>query len=137
MVVEDVKTGELLALASYPTFDPNQPGQASANWTNQAFNDVYEPGSTSKVMTAAAALEEGVVTPSDAGRRSPNRIHRAGTEFHDATTTRTEHLTFAGVLAKSSNIGTIEVGEQIDAADDVDYLTKFGLGPADRAGLPR
>ena len=71
VVVMEVETGKLLAVASYPTFDPNDLGQGQAgNLGNRAFDDVFEPGSTGKVMTMAAALEEGVVTP----RR---RCHRA------------------------------------------------------------
>lgn len=135
VVVENVKTGELLAVASYPTFDPNQPGQSSENWTNKAFNDVYEPGSTGKVMTAAAAIEEGVVTPADVVE-VPNRIHRAGTEFKDSHDHPTEYLTFAGVLAQSSNIGTILAGEKVKAATMYDYFTKFGLGHTSGMGFP-
>jgi cell division protein FtsI (penicillin-binding protein 3) len=135
VVVENVKTGELLAVASYPTFDPNQPGQSSENWTNKAFNDVYEPGSTGKVMTAAAALEEGVVTPSTVVE-VPNRIHRADKEFKDSHDHPTEYLTFAGVLAQSSNIGTILAGEKVKAPTMYDYFTKFGLGKTSGMGFP-
>ena len=137
MVVENVKTGELLAVASYPTFDPNQPGQSSENWTNKAFNDVYEPGSTGKVMTAAAALEEGVVTPSTVVE-VPNRIHRADNkEFKDSHDHPTEYLTFAGVLAQSSNIGTILAGEKVKAADDVRLLHASSASARPRAWASR
>ena len=135
VVVENVKTGELLAVASYPTFNPTQPGQSSENWTNKAFSDVYEPGSTGKVMTAAAALEEGVVTPSDVVE-VPNRIHRAGTEFKDSHDHPTEYLTFAGVLAQSSNIGTILAGEKVKPSTMYNYFTKFGLGQTSGMGFP-
>ncbi|WP_241668473.1 peptidoglycan D,D-transpeptidase FtsI family protein [Pedococcus bigeumensis] len=135
VVVENVKTGELLAVASYPTFNPTQPGQSSENWTNKAFSDVYEPGSTGKVMTAAAALEEGVVTPSDVVE-VPNRIHRAGTEFKDSHDHPTEYLTFAGVLAQSSNIGTILAGEKVKPSTMYSYFTKFGLGQTSGMGFP-
>ena len=136
VVVENVKTGELLAVASYPTFDPNQPGQSSENWTNKAFSEVYEPGSTGKVMTAAAALEEGVVTPSTVVE-VPNRIHRADNrEFKDSHDHPTEYLTFAGVLAQSSNIGTILAGEKVKAPTMYDYFTKFGLGQTSGMGFP-
>ena len=136
VVVENVKTGELLAVASYPTFDPNQPGQSSENWTNKAFSDVYEPGSTGKVMTAAAAIEEGVVTPSTVVE-VPNRIRRADNkEFKDSHDHPTEYLTFAGVLAQSSNIGTILAGEKVKASTMYDYFTKFGLGQTSGMGFP-
>jgi cell division protein FtsI (penicillin-binding protein 3) len=136
VVVENVKTGELLAVASYPSFDPNQPGQAKENWTNRAFSDVYEPGSTGKVMTASAAIQEGVVTPSTVVQ-VPNRIYRAdNTAFKDSHDHPTEYLTFAGVLAQSSNIGTILAGEKVKAATMYDYFRKFGLGQPSGMGFP-
>ncbi|WP_406830333.1 penicillin-binding protein 2 [Pedococcus sp. KACC 23699] len=135
VVVTNVKTGELLAVASYPTFDPNQPGQSTENWTNKAFNDVYEPGSTGKVMTAAAAIEEGAITPSTVVE-VPNRIHRSGTEFKDSHDHPTEYLTFAGVLAQSSNIGTILAGEKVKATTMYSYFKKFGLGATSGMGFP-
>ncbi|GAA2732203.1 cell division protein FtsI [Pedococcus aerophilus] len=135
VVVQSAKTGELLAVASYPTFDPNQPGQATENWTNSAFNDVYEPGSTGKVITAAAALEEKVVTPSEVVE-VPNRIRRSGTEFKDSHDHPTEYLTFAGVLAQSSNIGTILAGEKVKASTMYDYFKRFGLGSTSGMGFP-
>jgi len=136
VVVQDVRTGELLAVASYPTFDPNQPGQSKGNWTNSAFNEVYEPGSTGKVMTAAAAIEEGAVTPSTVVE-VPNQIYRADNkEFHDSHPHPTEYLTFAGVLAQSSNIGTILAGEKVPAKTMYDYFRKFGLGQTSGMGFP-
>jgi cell division protein FtsI (penicillin-binding protein 3) len=136
VVVESVKTGQLLAVASYPTFDPNRPGPSSDNWTNKAFSDVYEPGSTGKVMTAAAAIQEGVVTPSTVVE-VPNQIYRANnTQFKDSHDHATEYLTFAGVLAQSSNIGTILAGEQVPAATMYSYFKKFGLGQTSGMGFP-
>jgi cell division protein FtsI (penicillin-binding protein 3) len=136
VVVESVKTGQLLAVASYPTFDPNRPGPSSENWTNKAFTDVYEPGSTGKVITAAAAIQEGVVKPSTVVE-VPNRIYRANnTQFKDSHDHPTEYLTFAGVLAQSSNIGTILAGEQVPAATMYSYFQKFGLGQTSGMGFP-
>ena len=136
VVVQSVKSGELLAVASYPTFDPNTPGQASENWTNKAFNEVYEPGSTAKVMTAAAALEEGVVTP-ETVVEVPNRIWRADSrEFKDSHDHPTEYLTFAGVLAQSSNIGTVLAGEKLKASTMYDFYRKFGLGQSSGMRFP-
>jgi cell division protein FtsI (penicillin-binding protein 3) len=136
VVVQDVRTGELLAVASYPTFDPNQPGQSKGNWTNRAFNEVYEPGSTGKVMTAAAAIEEGAVTPSTVVE-VPNQIYRADNKaFHDSHPHPTEYLTFAGVLAQSSNIGTILAGERVPAKTMYQYFRKFGLGQTSGMGFP-
>jgi cell division protein FtsI (penicillin-binding protein 3) len=135
VVAMNAKTGDLLAVASYPTFDPNQPGQSSENWTNKAWADVYEPGSTAKVMTAAAALEEGVVTPSTVVE-VPNRIHRVGSEFKDSHDHPTEYLTFTGVLAQSSNIGTVLAGEKMKPGTLYDYYRKFGLGQESGMNFP-
>ena len=141
-VVMDTRTGDLLALAAAPTFDPSDPGKASpASLVNQALAGVYEPGSTSKVMTASAALEEGVVTPTTTVT-VPGTLKRSDRTFHDAESHGTERLTFAGVLAKSSNIGTIEVGERMTPQTMWSYLTKFGVGqptglnfPGESAGI--
>ena len=136
VVVEQVKTGQLLAVASYPTFDPNQPGQASDNWTNKAFSDVYEPGSTGKVMTASAAIQEGVITPSTVVE-VPNQIYRADNRrFKDSHDHPTEYLTFAGVLAQSSNIGTILAGEKVKPDTMYSYFRKFGLGQTSGMNFP-
>ncbi len=136
VVVQSVRTGQLLAVASYPTFDPNAPGQSSDNWTNKAFSDVYEPGSTGKVMTAAAALQEGVVTPSTVVE-VPNRLRRADhREFKDSHDHPTEYLTFAGVLAVSSNLGTMLVGEKMSPTTLHDYFAKFGLGETSGMAFP-
>jgi cell division protein FtsI (penicillin-binding protein 3) len=141
-VVMDVKTGNVLALAAAPTFDPSNYGKATpTSLVNQALAGIYEPGSTSKVMTASAALEEGVVTP-DSPVTVPGTLHRADRIFHDAESHGTERLTFAGVLAKSSNIGTIEVGERLPPQTMWSYLNKFGVGqptglhfPGESAGI--
>ena len=142
VVVMDVKTGNLLALAAAPTFDPASYGKAAAtSLVDQALAGVYEPGSTSKVMTAAAALSEGVVTPNSVVT-VPGTLHRADRTFHDAESHGTEQLLLSGVLAKSSNIGAIEVGERLSPQTMWTYLTKFGVGqptglnfPGESAGI--
>jgi cell division protein FtsI (penicillin-binding protein 3) len=135
VVVQSVKTGKLLAVASYPTFDSNNPGQAGGRLTNLAFNDVYEPGSTGKVMTAAAALEEGVVTPATPVV-VPNTLHRSDRTFHDSHNHPTEYLTFSGVLAQSSNLGTILAGERVSPQKLEGYFRKFGIGSTSGMGFP-
>ncbi len=127
-VVMRVSDGAVLALANAPTFDPTAKGAAlSANLRNRALGDIYEPGSTGKVMTAAAALEEGVVTPLTPFTVK-DTINRGGKTFHDSHAHPPERLTFAGVLAQSSNVGTLMVGEKVPAATMHDYLGKFGIG---------
>lgn len=135
VVVEDVHTGKLLAVASYPTYDPNNLAKATGNLTNLAFTDVFEPGSTGKVITAAAALQEGKATPSTPVV-VPGRLHRSDAWFKDAEPHGTENLTFAGVLAQSSNIGTMLVGEKVDPATMDSYFHKFGLGSRSGISFP-
>jgi cell division protein FtsI (penicillin-binding protein 3) len=135
-VILDTRTFDVLALADAPTFNANSPGEApAADRENRALTDVFEPGSTSKVITAAAALEEGKAKPSTR-LTVPGVIHRGGKDFHDAEKHGTEHLTLAGMLAKSSNIGAIKIGERLSPTTMYDYLTKFGLGSPTGVGLP-
>ncbi|MFJ4757327.1 MULTISPECIES: peptidoglycan D,D-transpeptidase FtsI family protein [unclassified Streptomyces] len=142
VIVQDTRTGEVLAMANAPGFDPNDLAEASgANMGNAALQDAYEPGSTAKIMSMAAVLEEGVATP---GTHVvvPNRLHRGDRLFKDDIDHETWHLTLNGVLAKSSNIGTIlatgQLGKTQPKANKVlyDYLRKFGLGSYTGLGFP-
>lgn len=141
VVVLRVKTAELMAVASYPTFDPNTMAKATGNLNDKAFGEAFEPGSIAKVMTAAAALQEGVATPATPVL-VPNRLPRAGTSFRDAEEHGVERLTFAGVIAQSSNIGTMMVGEKVPPATLEKYFRNFGVGqksgitfPGETAGI--
>ncbi|QXE37329.1 penicillin-binding protein 2 [Streptomyces sp. GMY02] len=134
VMVQDTRTGEVLAMANAPGFDPNDLSEAdTAAMGNAALQDVYEPGSTSKVMSMAAVLEEKVATP---GTHVvvPNRLHRGDRLFKDDIDHPTWYLTLNGVLAKSSNIGSIlatgQLGKTQAEANKVlySYLTKFGIG---------
>ncbi len=135
VVAMNAKTGQLLAVASYPSFDPNHVGTAQGSLVNKAFNDVFEPGSTGKIMTMAAAMQEGNVTP-----RTPvvipGSLHRYDTTFHDSHPHGTEYRTVAGTLAESSNLGTILVGETMRPATLASYFHKFGLGSTSGMGFP-
>lgn len=133
--VMEVATGRLVALTSAPAFDPSDPQQDAEKMRNAAVEDVYEPGSTSKLITAAAALEEGVVEP-DTPIEVPVRVHRGGTAFRDATEKPVQHLTFSGVLANSSNKGTILYGEKLTDDQLYSWATKFGMGSTTGLGLP-
>lgn len=133
--VMDVETGELRALASYPGFDPSDSTQNAEDMRNAAIEDVYEPGSTSKLITAAAALEEGIVAP-DTPIEVPVTMTRAGSRFKDAEPHPIEYLTFGGVLAKSSNMGTILYGEKLSDQQIYDWMRKFGIGDRTGLGLP-
>ncbi|WP_347350412.1 penicillin-binding protein 2 [Intrasporangium sp.] len=135
-VVIEVATGKVRALANYPSFDPNDLSHADpANMRNGALNDAFEPGSTGKLITFAAALQEGVITP-DTGVIVPNRLPRAGMRFKDNENHPTEYLTATGVIAKSSNIGTMLIGERIDPKVLVGYFHRFGLGSKSPIDFP-
>jgi cell division protein FtsI (penicillin-binding protein 3) len=131
----DVRTGALTAVASYPTFDPTNISAASGNLNNKAFGEAFEPGSIAKVMTAAAALQEGVATPATPVV-VPNRLSRAGQSFRDSHDHGVEKLTFAGVIAQSSNIGTMMVGEKVQPGTLEKYFRRFGVGQMSGVGFP-
>lgn len=134
-MVLDANTCEILAAATYPAFDPAEAQQTSESLRNPLFEDVYEPGSTSKVITAAAALEEEIVdveTPFVV----PDRLPRGGTRFKDSHDPDTPYLTFAGILATSSNMGTIMYAEHLPDEVFYQYMRDFGMGNAATLGFP-
>jgi cell division protein FtsI (penicillin-binding protein 3) len=135
VLVQEVKTGRLVAAASYPSFDPSNETQDADAMRNLLVEDVFEPGSTTKLITAAAALEEGKVKP-DTPVVVPTHLPRGGKVFKDAKPHPVLNLTFAGVLATSSNMGTILYGEKLDEETLHDYLARFGMGRRSGLGLP-
>ena len=136
VIVMNPKTGEILAHATAPTFDPNNTSKVSlAAMRNPSVQDVYEPGSTGKVMTMSAAIEEKKVTP-DTVFTVPYALSRAGSIFRDHQKHATLRLTTSGILAESSNTGSIQVGELLSHDVLYSYLTKFGVGTKTGSGLP-
>ena len=136
VIVMDPKTGHILAHATAPTFDPNDTTKVSlVAMRNPSVLDVYEPGSTGKVMTIAAALEEKKITPQTV-LTIPDKLKRSVKVFRDHEPHPTQRLTTAGVLAVSSNTGSIKIGEMISNDKLYDYLTKFGIGSKTGSGLP-
>jgi cell division protein FtsI (penicillin-binding protein 3) len=136
VVVMDPRTGQVLALATAPGFDPAKvAGTDPADLGDRPASDVYEPGSTNKVITFAAGLQTHVITPMTPVTVPPT-LHLAGHTFHDAEKHGTEHLTAAGVLAKSSNLGTILVSQRVGTQRLSDILHSFGLGAPTGIGLP-
>lgn len=142
VIVQDTATGQILAMANSPGFDPNDLSKAdSAAMGNAALQDAYEPGSTAKVMSMAAVLEENAATPLT-HVVVPNRLHRGDRLFQDDVDHATWYLTLNGVLAKSSNIGTIlatgQLGKTQRAANDslYSYLRQFGIGRYTGLGFP-
>jgi cell division protein FtsI (penicillin-binding protein 3) len=136
VIVMDPKTGQILAHATAPTFDPNDTTKVSlVAMRNPSVLDVYEPGSTGKVMTIAAAIEEKKLTP-ETVLTIPDRLKRSTKVFKDHEPHPTQRLTTAGILAVSSNTGSIKIGEMLSNEKLYDYLTKFGIGSKTGSGLP-
>jgi cell division protein FtsI (penicillin-binding protein 3) len=136
VIVMDPKTGHILAHATAPTFDPNNTKKVSLiAMRNPSVQDVYEPGSIGKIMTLAAALEEKKITP-ETVLTVPYKLKRSDKVFSDHEPHPTQRLTTSGVLAVSSNTGSILIGEMLPNQSLYDYLTKFGIGIKTGAGLP-
>ncbi len=126
-VVLEPKTGKILALANYPSYDPNRFGEFSAfHFRNRAITDFYEPGSTFKIITASAALEERTFSPKDQIFCENGRYQLAGHTIRDV------HpygwLSFREALLYSSNIAFTKIGQKIGEKELYQYLKKFGFG---------
>ncbi len=134
VVIINPHTGAVLAMAQYPTFDPSGTFSVSQT-TNLAVQAQFQPGSTAKVITAAAALEHGGQTPMSA-YNIPYQIKRGGQLIHDAEWAPGERYTIAGIIAHSSNIGMSQVAAHISEQTQYNYLRAFGLGQATGIGLP-
>jgi cell division protein FtsI (penicillin-binding protein 3) len=157
----DSKTGEILAAAqltmpgpgstqppAVPVAIPPPPGSATKDQVQpveaasaSAFTQVYEPGSVNKLVTISAALQTGVIKPSDVFS-IPNSYSVSGTVFHDAESHPTEHWTVTDILANSSNIGTIQIAQRLGKTNLLNYINDFGLGsvtdvqfPGESAGI--
>jgi cell division protein FtsI (penicillin-binding protein 3) len=132
-IVSNPKTGEILAMADMDRPDPKGPPVPSPN--NRALTTVFEPGSASKVITMSAALEEGVV-PVDARLTVPDHLQVADGMFTDHDPHPTEQMSLTDILANSSNIGTIMLGQKV-GKDRIDsYLRKFGFGSKTSLDFP-
>jgi cell division protein FtsI (penicillin-binding protein 3) len=134
VVIIQPKTGAVLAMAQYPTYDPNSVANVDQT-ANLAVQAQFEPGSTAKVITAAAALERGGQTPMSA-YNIPYQIREAGHYIHDAEWAPGERYTIAGIIAHSSNVGMSQVATHISPQTQYDYLRAFGLGQPTGVGLP-
>src|SRR6202521_3417136 len=137
VVVMDPHSGEILALASYPTFNPNlppQPGE-NVNRQNHAISVPFEPGSVFKVMTLSAALETTNLTPESMINCHGGVLKLPGRVIHDSHT-GLGIIPMAMVLAKSSNIGAIEVGMRVGQTNLYDYVRRFGFGQKTGIELP-
>lgn len=134
ILVIEAETGKIRAMAESRTVDPNDPGAtAEPDRGARSVQAALEPGSTEKAITAAAAIEEGKVTPSTQIVVPPAYTIN-GQTFNDSWTHGTENRTFAGIIGDSMNTGTVMVGEQLTKQQRYDYLTKFGIG--EKTGIP-
>ena len=134
-IVMNPHTGEILALANAPSFDPNQPGkdapEVRANW---ALQNIYEPGSTFKVVPYSAALDKGLVTPEDKINCQMGEITIAGRLIHDHKPFGV--LTVADALALSSNVGAIKLALLAGNESIYDYSRRLGFGSRTGIDLP-
>lgn len=137
VVVQEVKTGKLLAVADYPSVDPN-----NVNGTpnpddrgSRAFTASFEPGSTFKALTAASVLDAGVATVNDHIVAPYRYIPSNGADINDSSIHGDLNLTLTGVLIESSNTGMAKFGERLTDQQRHDYMTKFGVGTESEAGF--
>ena len=134
-IVLDPRTGEILALANAPTFDPNNVGAVStdilANW---ALQHIYEPGSTFKIVAFSAALEKGLVKPTDRIDCQMGSITVAKRVIHDHTPFG--NLSITEALAKSSNVAAIKLGLKVGDPEMYEYIKRFGFGSRTGIELP-
>ncbi|WP_179389054.1 peptidoglycan D,D-transpeptidase FtsI family protein [Psychromicrobium silvestre] len=134
IVVVQVKTGNIIAMAEDTTVDPNNPGATTPDDRgSRIVTNAIEPGSTEKTVTAAAAIQEGKITP-ESHLVIPPTYTIDGQTFQDAETHGTINMTFSGVIAESLNTGTVMVGSKLTPQQRYDYLSKFGIGK--KTGIP-
>jgi cell division protein FtsI (penicillin-binding protein 3) len=136
VVVTNVKTGEILALADSGSTDPNNPGDAAEGSLAASVSNVFEPGSTGKVITMAAVIEEGLVGPTDKWTVPYSFTTDNNQTIHDSHEHGTLKLTTTGVLAESSNTGTVQVGAALSEEKRHQWLTRFGFGSQTGVELP-
>ncbi len=136
VIVMDPKTGHILAHATYPSFTPgNTKGVDPYRWKNPSVQEVYEPGSTGKIITVASAIEEGKIGP-ETVLTVPYKLKRSNKVFSDHDPHPVQRLTVAGALAVSSNTASIKIGEMLSNDKLHSYLKKFGIGEKSESGLP-
>lgn len=135
-IVMDVHSGELLVISTSPGFDSNQPAKADpANLGNTAGSAPYEPGSVQKVLSLAAVVDQNKLSP-DTRVEVPSTLRSGDGRIKDSWPHGTIYLTGRGVMANSSNIGTVMLGRQLDKKTMLDYYAAFGLGRKTNVGLP-
>lgn len=135
IVMLDVKTGEVLALANWPSYDPNnRRALTGAQLRNRVITDTYEPGSTMKPFTVALALEKGIAKPSTKIQTAPGKISIGNATIGDAHLH--DLLTVEQIIEKSSNVGTVKLALQMQPQDMWEMFTTVGFGQQPRIGFP-
>ncbi|RZJ84889.1 MAG: penicillin-binding protein 2 [Massilia sp.] len=134
-VVLDVHTGEVLAMANYPTYNPNDRTRLTgAQLRNRVITDTFEPGSTIKPVTVSLGLEKKKITPDTVFDTSGGRIIVGGRPIRDMHPK--DALTVSGIIQKSSNVGTVKIAQLLEPKDMWELYTKLGYGQAPRFGFP-
>lgn len=133
-IVLDAKTGEILAMANMPTYNPNNPVNINGRSRNRAIVDIYEPGSTLKPFTIAAALEAGTFKPETQIQTSPGWLKIGSATVHDAHPEGL--LTVAQVIQKSSNVGAAKIALTLQPQYMWSALNQMGFGSPVHAGFP-
>ncbi len=135
IVVLDAKSGEVLALASLPSYNPNNRTKLNLQRTrNRVITDLFEPGSTLKPFTVAAALEAGVVTPDSVIETAPGQFNIGNSTIHDAH--HEGALTVAQIIQKSSNIGAAKIALALTSQSLWNIFDRVGFGAMPRSGFP-
>ncbi len=135
VIVVEPFSGEILAMAGRPTFNPNRyNAYPSSRWRNRAVSDVFEPGSIFKIVTAAAGIQENVVAPGEVLDCGNGKIDISGTVINDHAVF--DRLTFAQAVAKSSDIGMIRIAQRLGRDNFARYVRDFGFGAATGVDLP-
>lgn len=136
VIVMDPRTGDVLAMTSYPWFDPNAFEEARPrSYRNRAVTDMFEPGSTNKVITAAAAVQERAL-PLDERLPVAWTMRVGGFTIHDSHPHGVTRMMLGDIIAESSNIGAVQVANRVGASDMAAYLSRFGLGTPTGVGFP-
>ena len=134
-IVVDPPTGDIIAMANYPFFDPNTRASVDGlNWKNLAVSMVYEPGSAFKVVTAASLLQEHRMAPMDTVDAEGGTYKLAGQVIHD--THSLHRISFTDALAYSSNVAFAKMSMRLQAVDFYKYIRSFGFGMKTSVTLP-
>jgi stage V sporulation protein D (sporulation-specific penicillin-binding protein) len=136
-IVMDIKSGDILALASYPDFDPNEYQKYKQDvWYNSVVTDVYEPGSTFKLVTVASAIEDGVITK-NSKVYCPDKLELGGKVIKNSHTTKfnTHNLTVDEILRESVNTGAAEIAIKMGKENFYRHIKDFGFGSTTGVGL--